>query len=170
MIYLFIYLFCSFIFCTLHKVFRVFNWCCKIPAFPLRPNTAKYIRRFYGRITGNQLLVHYPLFIQAPVNIFRNQAQYGRNGYLLFWSYSPSTLLRYFRVMSVNHLLISNNVLQGGVGKINDTWTGSQMQGILPVNNRWLTHVLSGRSTNINALRLRRRALIFRDLPSNNMC
>ena len=28
--------------------------------------------------------------------------------------------------------------------------------------------MLSGRSTNIKALRLRRRALIFRDLPSNN--
>ena len=38
---------------------------------------------------------------------------------------------------------------------------------------RWIMadlHVLSGRSSNINALRLSRRALIFRDLPSNNMC
>ena len=32
--------------------------------------------RFYGKITGNQLHVHFP-FLQAPVNIFRNQAQYG---------------------------------------------------------------------------------------------
>ena len=29
--------------------------------------------------------------------------------------------------------------------------------------------MLSGRSTNINALPLRRRALIFRDLPPNNV-
>ena len=32
--------------------------------------------RFYGKITGNQLPVHFP-FLRAPVSIFRNQAQYG---------------------------------------------------------------------------------------------
>ena len=39
--------------------------------------TAKNIHRFYGKITGNQLPVHIPFFLRAPVNIFRNQAQYG---------------------------------------------------------------------------------------------
>ena len=39
--------------------------------------TVKNIRRFYGKITGNQLPVHFPFFLRAPVNIFRNQAQYG---------------------------------------------------------------------------------------------
>ena len=33
--------------------------------------TAKNIRRFYGKINGNQLLVHFLLFLQAPVNIFK---------------------------------------------------------------------------------------------------
>ena len=43
------------------------------------PYTAKNIRRFYGKITGNQLPVHFPFpfSLWAPVNIFRNQAQYG---------------------------------------------------------------------------------------------
>ena len=40
-------------------------------------NTAKNIRIFYGKIIGNQLPVHFPLFLRAPVNIFRNQAQNG---------------------------------------------------------------------------------------------
>ena len=47
--------------------------------------TAKNSRRFYGKITGNQLPVLFPFFfcwfvcfvLRAPVNIFRNQAQYG---------------------------------------------------------------------------------------------
>ena len=40
--------------------------------------TAKHIRRFYGKITGNQLPVYFPFFLRVPVNIFfRNQAQYG---------------------------------------------------------------------------------------------
>ena len=41
----------------------------------LTEHTAKNIRRFYGKITGNQLPVHFTLWV--PVNIFRNQAQYG---------------------------------------------------------------------------------------------
>ena len=44
------------------------------------PCIAKNILRFYGKITGNQLLVHFPfcfVFLRAPVNIFMNQAQYG---------------------------------------------------------------------------------------------
>ena len=45
----------------------------------------KNIRRFYGKITGNQLPVHFPLILQAPVNIFRNQVQYGRKGHVLFF-------------------------------------------------------------------------------------
>ena len=44
-------------------------------------HTVKNIRRFYGKITGNQLPVLFPLFfLQAPVNIFRNQAQNGSKG------------------------------------------------------------------------------------------
>ena len=55
--------------------------------------TAKNIRRFYGKITGNLLPVHLlfyyyyyyyfffffggGFFLRAPVNNFRNQAQYG---------------------------------------------------------------------------------------------
>ena len=64
----------------------------------------KNIRRFYGKITGNQLTVHFPLFLQAPVNIFRNQAHYGSKDTIVvvFLSYSPTILQRYFRVLSVN--------------------------------------------------------------------
>ena len=50
----------------------------------LASNTAKNIRRFYGKITENQLLVHFPLFLQAPVNIFRNPEQYSSRGRVLF--------------------------------------------------------------------------------------
>ena len=50
-----------------------------------RPNSAKIIRRFYSKITGNKVAVHFPLFLQAPVNIFRNQAQYGSKGQVLFF-------------------------------------------------------------------------------------
>ena len=46
--------------------------------------TVKNIRRFYSKIAGNQLPVYFPLTLQAPVNIFRNQAQYGGNGRVLF--------------------------------------------------------------------------------------
>ena len=35
------------------------------------------IRRFYGKITGNQLPVHFPFFLRALVNIFRKSAHYG---------------------------------------------------------------------------------------------
>ena len=46
--------------------------------------TAKNIRRFDGKINGNHSLVHFPLFLQAPVNIFRNRAQYGNKGLVFF--------------------------------------------------------------------------------------
>ena len=36
------------------------------------------------------------------INIFRNQTQYGSEGHAFFCSYSPLTLQRYFRVLSVN--------------------------------------------------------------------
>ena len=65
--------------------------------------TVKNFRKFYGKITGNQLPVHFPLFLQAPVNIFRNQAQNSSKGhYCFFLSYSPTILQRYFRVLSIN--------------------------------------------------------------------
>ena len=37
----------------------------------------KNTRRFYGKITRNQLPVHFRYFLRAPVNIFRTQAQDG---------------------------------------------------------------------------------------------
>ena len=37
----------------------------------------KNIRRFYSKITDNQLPVHLPLFLQAPIKTFRNQAKCG---------------------------------------------------------------------------------------------
>ena len=67
-------------------------------------NTAN-IRRFYSKITGNQVPVHFPLFLQAPVHIFRNQAKYGSKVRVLFWSYCPSPLQKHFRVLSVNIIL-----------------------------------------------------------------
>ena len=45
----------------------------KSSVVPIRPFMVMYcknIRRFYGKIAGNQLPVHFPLFLQAPVNIF----------------------------------------------------------------------------------------------------
>ena len=62
--------------------------------------TVKNIRRFNGKIIGNQLPAHSPVFLQAPVKIFRNHAQYGSKDH--FVSYSPTTLQRYFRVLSVS--------------------------------------------------------------------
>ena len=49
--------------------------------------TVKNICKFYGKMTGNQLPVHFPLFLQASVNIFRNQAQYGSIGLVLFFGH-----------------------------------------------------------------------------------
>ena len=49
-----------------------------------REYTVKNIRRFYGKISGNLLPVHFPLFLQATVNIFRNQAQNGSKGHNCF--------------------------------------------------------------------------------------
>ena len=44
----------------------------------LKRHTAKNIRRFYGKITCNQLPVNFSFFfLRAPVNIFRNQTHYG---------------------------------------------------------------------------------------------
>ena len=48
-----------------------------------RTYTAKNIS-FCDKITGNQLPVHFPLFVQEPVNIFRNQSLYGSKGHVLF--------------------------------------------------------------------------------------
>ena len=42
------------------------------------------IRRFYGKRTGNQPPVHFPLVLKAPINIFRNRAQYGSKEHVLF--------------------------------------------------------------------------------------
>ena len=51
----------------------------------LNPLQCKNIRRFYGKITGNQLPIHFPLFLQAPVNIFRNQALNDSKGHYCFF-------------------------------------------------------------------------------------
>ena len=41
--------------------------------------TVKHSRRFYGKIIGNWLSVHLPLFFQAHVNVCRNHpVGYGR--------------------------------------------------------------------------------------------
>ena len=50
--------------------------------------SAKIINR-----SGNQYYQSlFPLFLQAPVNMFRDLAQNGSEGHVLFWSYSSSTL------------------------------------------------------------------------------
>ena len=60
--------------------------------------TVKNIRRFYGKITGNQLPVYFPLFLQAPVNIFRNQAQNGSKGhYWCFFVFFCHTALQSYK-------------------------------------------------------------------------
>ena len=46
-------------------------------------HTVKTIHRFCSKII-RQLPVHFQLFLQAPVNISRNQAQCGRKGRVLF--------------------------------------------------------------------------------------
>ena len=53
-----------------YQFFSIFE---KLEVYP----HCKNIRRSYSKITGNQLPVHFPLFLQAPINSFRNQAQYG---------------------------------------------------------------------------------------------
>ena len=72
-------------------------------------------------MTGNQLPVHFP-FCTGARKHFRNQAQYGSKDMYCFWSYSPSTLQRYFRVLSVNITLpyidFLKNVLQADALKI----------------------------------------------------
>ena len=65
---------------TLEKVKTRAYW-----AFSRHGFTVKNICRFYGTITGNELPVHFPLFLQAPVNIFRNQAQNGSKGHYIFF-------------------------------------------------------------------------------------
>ena len=47
--------------------------------------TVKNIRRFYDKITGNQLPVHSRYFYRCPVNTFRNQAQNGSKGHYCFF-------------------------------------------------------------------------------------
>ena len=46
--------------------------------------TADNIHTFYGEIIRNQLPVHCQQFLQAPVNIFKNQTQYGSKEHVLF--------------------------------------------------------------------------------------
>ena len=79
--------------------------------------TAKHIRRFYGKITCNQLPVRFMLFLQAPVNIFRNQAQYGSKGHVLFlflffFCIQPFNPTKVFSGAVGYRNLISKNVLQ----------------------------------------------------------
>ena len=84
--------------------------------------TAKHIRRFYSKITCNQLPVHFMLFLQAPVNIFRNQAQYGSKGHVLvffFFCIQPFNPTKVFSGVVGYHNLISKNVLQVDARKNN---------------------------------------------------
>ena len=63
----------------------------------------KNIRRFYGKITGNQLPVHFPFFfLRAPVNIFMNQAQYGGKMTCMALGHIALKPKWYFRVLLVN--------------------------------------------------------------------
>ena len=94
----------------------------------------KNIRRFYVKITGNHLPVHFPLFfVQAPVNIFRNQAQNGSKGhYCFFVIQSYKGIFEYCRLTKPYHILISKNILQVNARKNDGKRTSSQMPGILP--------------------------------------
>ena len=63
----------------------------------------KNIRRFYGKITGNQLPVHFPLCFTGIRKHFQESGTERLQRTLLFLlSYSPTILQRYFRVLSVN--------------------------------------------------------------------
>ena len=50
---------------------------------------------FSGTITGNQLPVHFTLFLQAPVNILGIRHGTVAKEMFCFWSYSPSILQRF---------------------------------------------------------------------------
>ena len=56
----------------------------------------KNIRRFYGKITDNQLPSPFPVFLRAPVNIFRNQAQYGSKKTCIAFGHIALKLLKIF--------------------------------------------------------------------------
>ena len=79
------------------------------------------------------------MFLQAPVSVFRNQAQNGSKGHyclLLFFCHtalqSYKGIFEYCRLTLPFHILISKNVLQVNARKNNGKRTGSQMPGILP--------------------------------------
>ena len=80
--------------------------------------TAKYIPRFHGKITGNQLSVNFQLFLQAPVNIFKNQAQYSSKRQVLFLAIRPLNPIYVFSG-AVGRILTSENVLQVDARKNN---------------------------------------------------
>ena len=67
----------------------------------------KNIRRFYSKIAGN----HFQYFLQAPVNIFRNQAQYGSTEYVLFFGHIAlqpyNGVIECCRLTLPYHILIS---------------------------------------------------------------
>ena len=74
------------------------KYCIKGPLSPNQPtnsprscldHTAKNIRRFYCKIICTQLSVHFPLLLQAPVNIFRIQAQYDSKRHVWFLVMKP---------------------------------------------------------------------------------
>ena len=79
--------------CLIHSHFVFKNVC-----------IAKNIRRFYGKITGNQLPVHFPFFsfLRAPVNIFMNQAQHGSKKTCMALGHIALKPKWYFRVLLVN--------------------------------------------------------------------
>ena len=111
---------------------------CKLPSTLARPLTPLMIlknaytvktisRRFYGKITGTSCQSISRYFLQAPVNIFRNQAQNDSKGHYCFFFF----FVCLFFFMSY-HILISENVLQLNARKDNGKKTDSQMPGILP--------------------------------------
>ena len=83
--------------------------------------TSKNIRKFYGKITGNQLPVRFPLFFTSARKHFQEPGTYG----------SKKTCSAFGHI-AFKHILISKNVLQADGRKNNGKWTGSWLPGILP--------------------------------------
>ena len=80
----------------------------------------KNIRRFYGKITGNQLPVHFPLLFTGTHKHFQESGTEQKQRTLLFF-FCHTILQRYFRALSVNITLpyLDKNVLQVNARKNN---------------------------------------------------
>ena len=75
----------------------------KCPNHPQPHLHCDNIRRFYGKITGNQLQVHFALFFTGTRKHFSGiRHRTAAKDIIIILSYSPTILQRYFRVLSVN--------------------------------------------------------------------